>query len=138
MNTDQIKMKFDMDYVGEMVSPTGKVKLGDQLDGMLPYHLLYGALGACFYATFLSIAVKMKLAFDDVEIQVSGTKREQTPPTLDYVKIEMIICNPSAETRLKKAAELGARHCSIHEMISKVATIELVVLFKDKQDPISI
>jgi len=33
------------------------------------------------------------------------------------------------ETQLKTSAELGAKYCSIHETISKVAKIDLVVNF---------
>lgn len=132
MKADQISLKFDNHYVGEMISPTGSVKLGDQDQGVQPYHLLFGALASCFYATFLSVAQKMRLSFSDVDIVVSGNKRDETPATLDYVKIDMVIYNGSDETKLKKAAELGGKYCSIHETISKVANIELEVTFSDK------
>ncbi len=130
MKTDTIQMSFKEGFKGEMTSPSAHVKIGSQDNGAAPYHLLYGALGSCFYATFLSVADKMRLTFDRSTLEVSGTKRETSPTTLDYVKIEMTVYNPSDEERLLKAAHLGAKHCSIHETISKVATIELVVDFK--------
>lgn len=132
METDRIKMKFDREFVGTMTSPTGEVKLGRQTNGIAPYHLLYGALGSCFYATFLSVSNKMRLTFDDAELEISGTKREESPSTLNHVKIELVVFNPSHEEKIKKAAELGAQHCSIHETISKVADIELNVTFKNR------
>jgi putative redox protein len=132
MKADQISLKFDKNYVGEMTSPTGSVKLGDQDQGVQPYHLLFGALASCFYATFLSVANKMRLSFSDVDIVVSGNKRDETPATLEYVKIAMVIYNGSDETKLKKAAELGGKYCSIHETISKVAEIELALTFEQK------
>jgi putative redox protein len=132
MKADVIKVTFDKDFVGEMTSPTGMIKLGNQDQGMKPYHLLFGSIASCFYATFLSVANKMRLSFTDVAIEVSGNKRDETVATLDYVKIEMIIYNGSDETKLSKAAELGAKYCSIHETVSKVADIELVVLFESK------
>jgi len=130
LKTDTIKMSFKDGFTGEMISPTANVKLGSQLNGAQPYHLLYGALGSCFYATFLSVADKMRLSFQNATVEVSGTKRETLPTTLDYVKIELTIVNPNDEEKMLKAAQLGAKHCSIHETISKVATIDLVVNFE--------
>lgn len=132
MKADTVKLKFDSNYVGELTSPTGSIKLGSQDNSMKPYHLLFGALASCFYATFLSVAGKMRLTFTDVEIEVSGNKRDETPATLDQVTIQMVVYNGSDETKLKKAADLGAQYCSIHETVSKVAKIELIVTFETK------
>lgn len=132
MNTDNIKLSFDKNFVGDMTSPTGTIKLGSQDQGMKPYHLLYGALASCFYATFLSVVDKMRLSFTHADIEVSGHKREEVPATLDHVIINMVIYNGNDHIKLEKAAGLGAKYCSIHETISKVATIDLVVTFEDK------
>lgn len=132
MKADVVKVTFDKDFVGEMTSPTGTIKLGNQDQGMKPYHLLFGSIASCFYATFLSVANKMRLSFTDAAIEVSGNKRDDDIATLDYVKIEMVIYNGSNDEKLNKAAELGAKYCSIHETVSKVANIELVVLFETK------
>ncbi len=132
MKADTVKLKFDSNYVGELTSPTGSIKLGSQDNGMKPYHLLFGALASCFYATFLSVAGKMRLTFTDVEIEVSGNKRDETPATLDQVTIQMVVYNGSDQIKLKKAADLGAQYCSIHETVSKVANIDLIVTFETK------
>lgn len=129
MNTDPVKLHFNPDFVGALESPTGSIKLGQQAGGMKPYHLLYGAMASCFYATFLSISNKMRLSFSNVTIDVSGHKREEEPTTLDYVKVVMKIEHPSDEQKLTKAANLGMKHCSIVETISKVAEIELMLIF---------
>jgi putative redox protein len=44
----------------------------------------------------------------------------------------MVVFNGSDEEKLRKAADLGAKFCSIHETISKVAKIDLVVTFESK------
>lgn len=132
MKADTVNLKFDSNYVGELTSPTGSIKLGSQDNGMKPYHLLFGALASCFYATFLSVAEKMRVSFSDVDIEVSGNKRDETPATLDQVTINMIVYNGSDQNKLKRAAELGAKYCSIHETISKVAHMNLVVTFETK------
>jgi len=132
MKADNVKLSFDKNFVGEMTSPTGTIKLGSQENGMKPYHLLFGAIASCFYATFLSVASKMRLEFSDVEIEVSGNKRDETPATLDHVTIAMVIYNGNDEAKLRKAADLGAKYCSIHETVSKVAQIDLVITFETK------
>lgn len=132
MKADTVKLIFDSNYVGELTSPTGTIKLGSQPNGMKPYHLLFGALASCFYATFLSVAEKMRVSFSDVEIEVSGNKRDETPATLDQVTIRMVVYNGTDHNKLKKAADLGAQYCSIHETVSKVAHMDLVVTFETK------
>jgi len=129
MNTDSVSLVFDSTFTGLMVSPTGTVKLGNQPDGLEPYHLLFGALGSCFYATFLGIAIKKRLQFKRATLDISGTKRDEVPPTLNQVIISMVIYNASDELQFKKAAELGAKYCSIHETISQVAKISLDIVF---------
>jgi putative redox protein len=130
MALDTIKQVWDDQFKGEMESPTGKIKIGDEENGMYPYHMLFGALGSCFYATFLSIAKKKRLSFDKAEVEVSGNKGIGLEVNLlEYVKIKMVITNPSNEKQLLRSAELGTKFCSIHETISKVAKIDLIVDF---------
>jgi putative redox protein len=93
--------------------------------------MLFGALGSCFYSTFLSIAKKKRLSFDKAEVEVSGHKGTgKEINLLEKVIIKLVIWNPSNEKALKRSAELGSKFCSIHETISKVADIELIVEFQ--------
>ena len=39
-------------FVGSATSPSGRVVIGQQHDGMAPYHLLFSALGSCFMQPF--------------------------------------------------------------------------------------
>ncbi len=130
MALDNITIKWQQDFNGIMTSPKGSIPIGEQENGMDPYHLLFGALGSCFYATFLAVAKKKRLSFTGSEVEVSGHKKDSGEVrTLDEVKIRLQIVNPSDREQLVKAAELGTRFCSIHETISKVARIDLEVTF---------
>ncbi len=129
MKTDPVVVKFDPHYVGTLETPTATVALGSQPNGAMPYHLLYGALASCFYSTFLTIAKKKRLTFKEATIAVSGEKRETPPTTLKTVLMELTIKEPSNETGLRSAAELGAKYCSIHETIKQVAEITLDLKF---------
>lgn len=129
MNVDNIALSFDPSFIGTMISPTGSVILGDQPNGISPYQLLFGALGSCFYSTFLGVATKKRLTFTKATLEIGGHKRDEVPPTLDHVTIKMVIYDASDEMQFRKSALLGAQYCSIHETISKVAKIDLEVSF---------
>jgi putative redox protein len=130
MAYDNIQLNFDYDFKGEIQSPSAKAAVGDAENGLAPYHMLFGALGSCFYATFLAVAKKMRLTYDDAHLEISGWKTDPKLKIIDQVKIDMTVTNPSDEDRLTKAAQLGARYCSIHELVSKAAHIELNIEFK--------
>ncbi|MFA7560737.1 MAG: OsmC family protein [Candidatus Izemoplasmatales bacterium] len=130
MAYDKVVMKWDSDFKGELFSPTGTAKLGDQDEGLYPYHLFFGAIGSCFYATFLSIALKMRLEFDSAKLEVSGAKINPDSKIIEVVDMKMIIKNPSDEEKIKKAAELGTKYCSIHELVSRSAKVNLIVEFQ--------
>lgn len=130
MAVDNVQLSFTNEFVGEMTSPSGKVLIGTQENGMRPYHLLFGALGSCFYSTFLAIANKKRLTFEKAEVEVSGEKRAGEVQTLEHVKIVITIYGGDNEVQLTRSAELGTRFCSIHNTISQVAKMDLEVLFK--------
>lgn len=133
LKTDEVSLSFTPEFVGTMTSPQGSVLLGSQAGGMMPYHLLYGALASCFYATFLDIVHKKRLSFTRAEMRVAGVKRDTIPTTLETVTLELIVHQPSSEEQFRKAAALGAKYCSIHETISRVAEITLVVSFSQEE-----
>lgn len=129
MATEPVKMIFTNDFDGEMTVEAGTYHIGEQGKGLQPYNLLMGALGSCFYATFLSIVEKKRLTFDGATLELTGNKRTLVPETLETVHIQMQIKNPSDEKQFLRSVELGAKYCSIHETVSKVATITIDVEF---------
>lgn len=130
MALDNIQLSFTNEFVGKMTSPTGSVLIGSQDNGIQPYHLLFGALGSCFYSTFLAIANKKRLTFEKAEVEVSGEKRTGEVQTLEHVRIVITIYGGDNEAQLTRSAELGTRFCSIHNTISQVAKMDLEVIFK--------
>ena len=91
--------------------------------------MMLGALGACYYATFLDIARKMRLQYTSATVDISGVKREEVPTTLQTVDMKVIIHGAADEKGFDRAAQLAAKYCSVHETIAKVATIKLDVSF---------
>ena len=129
MAVDNIKMEFSNKFEGKAISPTGEVLIGSDKGMMKPYHLLFSALGSCFYATFISIVEKKKLCFSGAELEISGTQRDDKIKTLDQVDIFMRVFNASDEKQFERSAELGALYCSIHETVNKVAKINVKLEF---------
>lgn len=126
---DKVLFNYQNDFNGEMESPKGKVLIGDQDNGQRPYNLLFGALGGCYYHTFLEIATKKRLSFDGATLEIDGIRRSEAPYTLSNVIMKFNIKNPSNEKQFLKTSELAAEHCSIHNTISAVAEIKLEVTF---------
>lgn len=130
MKTENVKLEFSNDFIGTVSSSRGEIKIGKQENGMSPYNLLYGALGSCFYHTFLTMLEKRRQTIESATIEISGEKRDADIATLEWVIIKLIVRKPSDEKQVRKCAELGTKFCSIHETISKVAKMELIVEFE--------
>ncbi len=128
MIAETVKLAFNNEFQGYMETGNGKVEIAKK--AMHPYNLLFGALGSCLYATFLDIVYKKRLTFDGVDMEVSGSHKDTPPTTLEKVFIKFIIKNPSNQAQFQRSIELAAKYCTIHETISRVATINTEVEFK--------
>lgn len=133
MAVDKISMNFSNQFEGTLISPTGQVEIGEKADTMKPYHLLFGALGSCFYSTFVSVANKKRLEFKSASLEIEGTKREELPKTLDFVKMTLTIkgADQTKKEQFMRSVDYGVQYCSIHATISKVAKIDVLVNFED-------
>ena len=99
------------------------------MGSLAPYDMLYGALASCLYSTFLDVAKKKHIDFDSVDMQVTGEKRTESPTTLKWVNVKMVIKNAQKEEGLLKSAELAAKYCSIYQTLAHVADMKLEVEF---------
>lgn len=131
MNKTSVKLTFTNDFVGTVHAAHGEIPINQDGQSLLPYDMLLGALGSCFYATFLDIARKMRLEYDRAEIDVVGVKREETPTHLVTADMLFTIYGAKEEKGFQRAAELAAKYCSIHYTLSQVADIQLKLQFKD-------
>lgn len=128
MSDTSIKLHFGNEFKGTLETENGTISISKE--EFKPYNLLYGALGSCLYVTFLGIATKKRLTFSKVEMEIDGVKRESIPSTLETVQIKYIVYDASNEVQIKKSLDLAAQYCSIHETISKVATINIDLEFR--------
>jgi len=122
-------IKFTNEFKGELITSRGNVKIGSDDGEVYPYDMLFGSLASCLYSTFLDVAKKKHINYDSVEMEVVGEKRTETPTTLKWVNVKIIIKNAEKEEGLVKSAELAAKYCSIYQTIALVAEMKLEVEF---------
>lgn len=122
-------IKFTNEFNGELITERGNVKIGSGNGEVYPYDMLFGALASCLYATFLDVAKKKHIEYKSVDIEVTGEKRTETPTTLKWVNVKMIIKDAQKEAGLIKSAELAAKYCSIYQTIALVADMNLEIEF---------
>ncbi len=106
------------------------VKIGAKEGEVFPYDMLLGALSSCFYYTLLEIYEKRKEEVPPIEIVVTGQKREKVPTTLEWVNMDITVFGKVDEKQFLRFVDIAARYCSIHETISKVATMTHEVHFR--------
>lgn len=128
MAVETVKFEFGKDYSGVLKVANGEVNIGPK--AMAPYNLLFGALGACLYYTFIDIVNKKRLVFSGADLEISGTKRTEVPGTLETVNIKIIIKDADNEKQFLRSVELAEKYCSVHETVAKVATITTEIEFK--------
>ncbi|NLG57508.1 MAG: OsmC family protein [Clostridiales bacterium] len=131
----QVALRFGQAFQGALQAGERRIAIGKEAGGFSPYELLLGALGSCYYATFVDIAKKMRLAYQGAEITVRGTKRAQAPTTLETAAIALTIRGAESQKGFERASQLAARHCSVHHTLEKVAQITLTLRFEEGESP---
>lgn len=129
-NRIEVKLHFGRQFAGQLQAGNNSLPIGKGGQGFRPYELLLGALGACYYATFVDIADKMRLQYDQVAMDISGVKREEVPSTLKQAEIRFTVFGAQDEKGFDRALALAAKYCSVHATLSKVAEISTSLHFE--------
>lgn len=93
-----------------------------------PYEYLLGALSGCFYLTMLSI--KHAVRWEEVEITVTGTKRDTAPTTLEKTVIAITATGVTDKAEFETLADSAAKECSIFNTISQVSKMEITISYR--------
>lgn len=129
MDKIQVSLTFHDGFHGELKAKNSVTKIGSEEGSIAPYDMMLGALGSCYYATFMDIVKKKRLVYDKVTIEISGVKREEIPTTLKNVDMIVTVYGATSEKGFEQTSKLAAKYCSVHETISKVADINLILKF---------
>ncbi len=89
-----------------------------------PYDMTYGAVGSCFYATFLEVAREHGITVASAEVTVEGRKRKTVPSTLEYLKLTLRPESDAEREDLEACMEEALNKCSMAATIRAVAEVE--------------
>lgn len=121
---------FTQKFEGELIGPRGTAKIGVEEGTLAPYDMLFGALAACLYSTFLDVSIKKRIAYETCTLEVTGEKRKDVPTTLKWVHVKATVLNAQKEAGLEEAFRLATQYCSIYQTLSHVAEMTYEIQFK--------
>ena len=129
MSEVSVSINFSNEFDGVMQAKNAKAQIGRKEGQVKPYDMMLGALGSCYYATFLDVAKKMRLKYQHAAIDIKGIKREEVPTTLKEVSMTLTIFGAAEEKGFERASKMAAKYCSVHETIAQVADIQIDLRF---------
>lgn len=96
----------------------GPLEIGGEGLGVRPMELVLMALGSCSALDLVSILKKQRQRIDDLQIEVNGKRREETPNVFTNIHIEFRLSGDIDLAKAEKAAELAVKkYCSVHDML---------------------
>ncbi len=107
------------------VSYTGK--------GFSPYELFLGGYSSCLHATFAGVMHKRKIAYEKVDYEVIGHKRDEVPTILNELVTNVTVYGVDVTDQKKviKSMEQAEKYCSISYTIAHLdAKMTLNIEFK--------
>ena len=123
------RLEFEKGFKGHLKLKEGEIGIGINDNEAKPYDMLQGALAACLHSTFLDILEKKRIGLDFARYEISGVKRETPPTTLESVVIKVTLPKGHEEA-LRKSMDLATKYCSVYTTISKVAEMQLELVFE--------
>jgi putative redox protein len=116
---------------GTLLTDRGSTVLLDNTkEGVAPYELLLGGLSSCLFRTYESIAEKMKFAYDGMQMDITGVKREDKVAMLETVTIKVVAKGVEERDKFTKAFEIATRYCSVFNTLAKIAEMKWDIDFQ--------
>lgn len=102
------------------VNIDGSPAIGGEELGVRPMELVLMALGSCSVFDLVSILQKQRQVIDDVDIEVSGNRRDAIPNVFTDIHIKFLLSGKDIDLgKAEKAAELAVKkYCSVHDMLA--------------------
>jgi putative redox protein len=97
----------------------GSPDIGGQELGVRPMELVLMALGSCSVFDLVSILKKQRQDVQDINVEISGNRREAIPNIFTDIHIRFMISGQVDREKSEKAAELAVKkYCSVHDMLA--------------------
>jgi len=101
------------------VNIDGSEGIGGEGKGVRPMELVLMALGSCSVFDLTTILKKQRQDLQDVQVEVSGERREEIPNIFTKIHIAFTLSGKIDEEKAQKAAELAVKkYCSVHDMLA--------------------
>lgn len=102
------------------VNIDGSPAIGGKELGVRPMELVLMALGSCSVFDLVSILEKQRQKVDDVDIEVTGNRRDTVPNVFTDIHIKFLLSGKDIDlAKAEKAAELAVKkYCSVHDMLA--------------------
>lgn len=129
MKNARIKWVEGMQFVGRAPSGHSIVldtheKAGGTDSSVRPAELVLVGLGGCTAMDVISILRKMRVPFEDFEVEVNAEEAEEHPKVLTKIELVYRVTGDVPEDKLEKAISLSQeRYCSVSTMLGKTAQI---------------
>jgi putative redox protein len=101
------------------------VEMSNDGSAPAPMELMLIALGGCTGMDVVSILEKMRVKFEELEIEIKGERSEEHPKVYKSIEITYKIKGDVEEDKVKKAVDLSLeRYCSVGAMLKRSADIK--------------
>lgn len=119
------RISFNDHFSGSTCSSENSIQIELGKFGAKPYELAMTALVSCFYSTFMDVALKKRLEWKKVDIDINWSKDlESSPQFLKQAHLNISLEGDlTKEEKYKKSFELAAKYCSLYQTFSKVAEL---------------
>jgi putative redox protein len=125
-------MAFSTDLQGHEVVIDATIDHGGQNLGPRPKHLLLTSLAGCTGMDVVSLLRKMRVAFSDFSVAVTGELTDEQPKYYHTIMLEYKIklANQEDQPKVEKAITLSKdRYCGVSAMLSKAAEIKYRITY---------
>ena len=119
---NEIKLSFGPSTEGTLYNKNQELAVSYTGKGFSPYELFLGGYSACLHATFAGIMHKRKLAYESVDYNVVGYKRDEVPTVLNKLVTDITVYGVAEADQKKviKSMEQAEKYCSISYTIANL------------------
>lgn len=111
----EVKLKLQESWFNASNSRGATIKMGGGLaDGPSPMEAVLMAAGACSGVDVVSILEKMHQPLEDMDIIVSGERREEHPRYYENILLKFVLKGDLDPGKVRRAIELSLeKYCSV-------------------------
>lgn len=126
-------MAFTSDIHNHHVVMDAYKEVGGNDEGPTPKTLLLSALSGCTGMDVVSLLKKMRVDYDEFQIDVTGTLTDEHPKYYNKIHLEYsFVASKLDKAKINKAVSLSQeRYCGISHMLSQAAELSYSINIKE-------